>query len=95
LFRIFQQALSHVTPGYPKSKLIVELAQHKRAVVLRIAAEGHPESDPETVAQDRIGLKEMEAEVVSWGGKLRTWRTPDDLAFLEISMPIRSGITSA
>jgi len=93
LFRIFQQALSHVTSGYPTSKLIVELAQHRRAVVLRIAAEGHPESDPEAVVQDRIGLGEMEAEVVSWGGKLRTWRTPDDVAFLEVSMPIRADVT--
>jgi len=95
LFRIFQQVLSHVAPGFPSTKLVVELAQHKRAVVLRIAAEGHPASDPEAVVQERIGLGEMEAEVVSWGGKLRTWRTPDALSFIEISMPIRSDITSA
>jgi signal transduction histidine kinase len=94
LFRIFQQVLSHVAPGFPSPKLIVELAQHRRAVVLRIAAEGHPASDPEAVVQERIGLGEMEAEVVSWGGKLRTWRTPDDLAFLEVSMPIRADVTS-
>jgi len=94
LFRIFQQALSHVTPGHPKSTLIVELAQHRRAVVLRIAAEDHPASDPEVAAQDRIRLEEMEAEVVSWGGKLRTWRTPDDVAYLEVSMPIRADATS-
>ena len=94
LFRILQQALSHVTSRVLSTKLTVELEQHKRAVVLRMAEEGHPASDPAVVVQERIGLGEMEAEAASWGGKLRTWRTPDGAAFLEVSLPILSDTVS-
>jgi signal transduction histidine kinase len=87
LFRILQQALSHFAYRHPLSKLSVDLVQHRRVLVLRISAEGHPPSAPDVHVQQKLGLAEMEAEVVSWGGKLRTWRTPEGVAYLEISVP--------
>jgi len=88
LYRILQQALYHASSAPASKSLTVELVQRKRSVVLRVAEEGHPLGDPEMHMPEQMGLGELEAQVASWGGKLRTWRTPNEIAFLEVSMPI-------
>jgi signal transduction histidine kinase len=88
LFRILQQALLHASAAPASRRLIVELVQHKRSVVLRVAEEGHPLGEPELRTSEQMGLGELEAQVASWGGKLRTWRTPDEVAFLEVTVPV-------
>jgi len=88
LFRILQDALFHAASVPAGSRLMVGLVQYKRAVVLRVTHEGHPLGDWESGTFKQMDVGELEAQVASWGGRVRTWRTPEHAAYLEVSLPI-------
>ncbi len=87
LFRTLQQLLSHITSEQTGVQLTVELLQRRYVVALRILADGHPPFVDAACAQRHATVAELEAQIMSWGGRLRTWRTPDGVACLEASVP--------
>ncbi len=94
LYRVLQQTLSHVTSA-PCTSLTVELKQKQSNTVLRITARGHVPTEPDPARPDYMALGEMKAQAASWGGKLRTWRTPEGLAILQVSMPTAPRMSSS
>lgn len=86
LYRILQQTLGHLAATSCTS-LLVQLEQRREHTTLRITAAGHVSTDPDPSQPDYVPLGEMKAQAASWGGKLRTWRTPDGLAILHVSVP--------
>jgi signal transduction histidine kinase len=87
LFRTLQQLLSHIMPEQPGVQLTVELLQRRRVVVLRILADGHPPFADAPCARGHATLAGLEAQIMSWGGRLRMWRTPEGVACLEVTLP--------
>lgn len=85
LYRVLQQTLSHIA-ATSCTRLLVKLEQRQANTVLRITAAGHVLSGPDS-GPDYMPLGEMKAQAASWGGKLRTWRTPEGLAVLHVSIP--------
>ncbi len=94
LFRILQQALSHAATRAVATKLVVTLVQHKRAVVMRVALDGHGPNRPEWSTSEYMDLGELEAQAASWGGRVRTWRTPERVAYLEVLLPIVDDVSA-
>ena len=87
LFRILQQALTHAGASPAATRTIVELVQHKRAIAMRVALDGNRREVPEWSTSEFMDLGDLQAQVASWGGKLRTWHTPERVAYLEVRLP--------
>ncbi len=86
LYRVLQQTMSHIATT-SCTELFVELEQRQKDTVLKVIAAGHVLANPDPGRPDYMPLGEMKAQAASWGGKLRTWRTPEGLAVLRISVP--------
>jgi len=88
VYRILEQTLRHIAAAGPATHVAVTLQQGTSDLKLRIAAEGHKPGESPERATEEMGLKELETQAATWGGRLRRWRTPEDVAYVELSMPV-------
>ena len=86
LYRVLEQTLRHIASA-PCTGVTVELEEKRRSTVLRITASGHMPSEPDPTSPGYMPVEEMKAQVASWGGRLRTWHTPEGLTILQVSLP--------
>ena len=94
LLRILQETLLHAAPAQASSRFMVELTQHKRAVVLRVNHEGHPQLEPGSRMSGQMDLGDLRARVAIWGGRVRVWYTPGRVAYLEVRLPVVDAATA-
>jgi signal transduction histidine kinase len=87
VFRTLEQTLRHIAAAGPATLVAVTLQQGTCDLKLLIAAEGHRSGEASGRAAEEMGLKEVETQAATWGGRVRTWRTPEDVAYVELSMP--------
>jgi signal transduction histidine kinase len=87
VFRTLEQTLRHIAAAGPATRVAVTLQQSNRDLKLRIGAEGHKPGESPEWATEEMELKELETQAATWGGRLRTWRTPEDVAYVELSIP--------
>lgn len=86
-YRAFQRALDYMVSSAPATGLHIEVKRTKARVVLTMAATGDA-GQPQPA--EHVGLAALGQQVRGWGGRLRTWSTPDGERMLQVSMPFNT-----
>ena len=87
LYRTLNKMLGHVQALRGVDSLDLELQRTKKRIVLTLSCTGHTKLPDNEVTAAHLGLTEVDEEIRAWGGRARTWQTPEETAMLQVWLP--------